>query len=290
MKTVIEMAREAGWQISGSRVSSPVVEGSDLARLLERFAALVREDEREKQQEPVAYLYEGVLFLPREATHYIKDYGTPVYAKPVQLMKQEPVAWRNAIKHWAFDCAWGDLTERQIDDLELLVTGILNAAPVDAKAIREALADHVEQNLTMVADHSGDSNKMVAEPAIPEWVDVDDYEEPVKQEPVACGCGATAYCLIRHTNLPEHNFTPICLSCLQEHEQNAQEVNEHEMHNFGGAYGLVTWETKPLYAAPVRTKDLTDDEIEAIHGCPPAEWVRRFARAVIAADREKNRG
>lgn len=40
---------------------------------------------------------------------------------------------------------------------------------------------------------------------------------------------------------------------------------------------------------PVRTKDLTDDEIEAIHGCPPAEWVRRFARAVIAADREKNR-
>ena len=41
-------------------------------------------------------------------------------------------------------------------------------------AIREALADH-----------SGDANEMVAEPAIPEWVDVDDYEEPVKQEPVA---------------------------------------------------------------------------------------------------------
>lgn len=28
-------------------------------------------------------------------------------------------------------------------------------------AIREALADHVEQNLTMVADHSGDANEMV---------------------------------------------------------------------------------------------------------------------------------
>jgi hypothetical protein len=40
-------------------------------------------------------------------------------------------------------------------------------------AIREALADH-----------SGDVNEMVTEPAIPEWVDVDDYEEPVKQEPV----------------------------------------------------------------------------------------------------------
>jgi hypothetical protein len=33
-----------------------------------------------------------------------------------------------------------------------------------------------------LADHSGDANEMVAEPAIPEWVDVDDYEEPVKHE------------------------------------------------------------------------------------------------------------
>jgi hypothetical protein len=40
-------------------------------------------------------------------------------------------------------------------------------------AIREALANH-----------SGGANEMVAEPAIPEWVDIDDYEEPV-QEPVA---------------------------------------------------------------------------------------------------------
>ena len=46
--------------------------------------------------------------------------------------------------------------------------------PKALAAIREALADH-----------SGGANEMVAEPAIPEWVDVDDYEEPVKQEPVA---------------------------------------------------------------------------------------------------------
>ena len=31
-------------------------------------------------------------------------------------------------------------------------------------AIREALADHVEQSLTMVSDHSCDANEMVAEP------------------------------------------------------------------------------------------------------------------------------
>ena len=52
------------------------------------------------------------------------------------------------------------------------------------------------------------------------------------------------------------------------------------------AAAIVAWNTR---AAPVRTKDLTVDEIEAINGCPPKEWVIRFAHAVIAADREKNR-
>ena len=36
------------------------------------------------EQEPVAYMFEGVLFLPKEATHYMKDYGTPLYAAPVR--------------------------------------------------------------------------------------------------------------------------------------------------------------------------------------------------------------
>jgi hypothetical protein len=42
----------------------------------------------------------------------------------------------------------------------------------------------------------------------------------------------------------------------------------------------------PLYAAPVRTKDLTDDEIDRI-ACNVSH--KEFARAVIAADREKNK-
>ena len=49
--------------------------------------------------------------------------------------------------------------------------------------------------------------------------------------------------------------------------------------------------SKPLiYAAPVRTKDLTDDEIDEIfaeYGTIPNT---KAVRAVIAADREKNRG
>ena len=50
----------------------------------------------------------------------------------------------------------------------------------------------------------------------------------------------------------------------------------------------------PLYAAPVRTKDLTDDEIDLIDALNWEKdnkvWgIRKFARAVIAADRKKNK-
>ena len=45
-----------------------------------------------------------------------------------------------------------------------------------------------------------------------------------------------------------------------------------------------------LYAAPVRTKDLTDDEIAQAVGSPLDEVYLADFRAVIAADREKNRG
>ena len=60
---------------------------------------------------------------------------------------------------------------------------------------------------------------------------------------------------------------------------------------FPWKYNLDGKDWVPLYAAPVRTKDLTDDEITN-------EWesmgrglgkYTEFARAVIAADREKNK-
>ena len=46
-----------------------------------------------------------------------------------------------------------------------------------------------------------------------------------------------------------------------------------------------------LYAAPVRTKDLTDEELREIMKQPfnQREYLEQFARAVIAADREKNK-
>ena len=49
------------------------------------------------------------------------------------------------------------------------------------------------------------------------------------------------------------------------------------------------WKSTPLYAAPVRTKDLTDDEIAQAVGSPLDEVYMADFRAVIAADREKNK-
>lgn len=50
------------------------------------------------------------------------------------------------------------------------------------------------------------------------------------------------------------------------------------------------WREVPLYAAPVRTKDLTDDEIYTLYSEPCSDReMLEFARAVIAADREKNK-
>ena len=52
---------------------------------------------------------------------------------------------------------------------------------------------------------------------------------------------------------------------------------------------------KAFYAAPVRTKDLTDDDLEKTYDeiCRNASsserLLFRYARAVIAADREKNK-
>lgn len=42
--------------------------------------------------------------------------------------------------------------------------------------------------------------------------------------------------------------TPICDNCAREHEQISDEINEHEMRNFGGAYGLVTFHYLPIPA------------------------------------------
>ena len=58
---------------------------------------------------------------------------------------------------------------------------------------------------------------------------------------------------------------------------------------FPWKYNLDGKDWVPLYAAPVRTKDLTDDEIEEIGKSYFDEWSFGFARAIIAAYKEKNK-
>ena len=56
-----------------------------------------------------------------------------------------------------------------------------------------------------------------------------------------------------------------------------------------GAYYEGFVKAANLIASPVRTKDLTDDEIEAIMVKQGDLRTTAFARAVIAKDREKNK-
>jgi len=104
----------------------------------------------------------------------------------------------------------------------------------------------------------------------------------------------------------------LCYGCNKDLEEaNAKYVEQAEQEPVGYfAYDEEhdIWEeltgpnapgATPLYTAPVRTKDLTDDEIGILRqqygitsdGRGIKEWVHvvDFARAVIAADREKNK-
>jgi hypothetical protein len=94
MKTVIEMAREAGF-------SSLELEFRDGERL-ERFAALVREDEREKQQnhsgeaadmvqEPFGYF--RAMPFGWEDCEENDEGAVALYDRPQVVEQQEPVAW-----------------------------------------------------------------------------------------------------------------------------------------------------------------------------------------------------
>ena len=77
-----------------------------------------------------------------------------------------------------------------------------------------------------------------------------------------------------------------------EREKQAEQEPVGIVHDAYDTQGI-EWKCKdplptgtPLYAAPVRTKDLSDDEIQKIWEETISDY--KFARAVIAADREKN--
>jgi len=68
---------------------------------------------------------------------------------------------------------------------------------------------------------------------------------PSDSKAMLCGCGSIATKLVQmHTH--EHEPQPICEDCAAHHEEQAAEVNEHEMKHFGGSHGLVSWTYLPL--------------------------------------------
>ena len=74
-------------------------------------------------------------------------------------------------------------------------------------------------------------------------------------------------------------------------EQEEQEPVAWKDKTYGNLHHQDFGNSIPLYAAPVRTKDMTDDDIYKL--ADDVDWAAGaylgFARAVIAADREKNK-
>lgn len=134
-------------------------------------------------------------------------------------------------------------------------------------ALREALAEQAEQEPVGWYSHKGGFNECgEGQPLYAAPI------EPVKQEPVCSVC-----CKPHDKDNPVGYFYPPA----------------NELDSWEQAAACDDPDAVPLYAAPVRTKDLTDDEIEAIVDSVGAYevgyWQHAFARAVIAADRELNK-
>ena len=161
MKTVIEMAREAGiycWHKSW--------DSDDVARL-ERFAALVREDEREKQQEPLYFgLTPDHTWLSTTEAEYNKlkeKYRMKVYTTPptaalaARQMRDAAVkVCRDEAKELRLDLRiieetlaalpvpevqWRDLTDEEIIDFYVTGRGDLTTG------IRAVIAKFKEKQL-----------------------------------------------------------------------------------------------------------------------------------------------
>ena len=80
---------------------------------------------------------------------------------------------------------------------------------------------------------------------------------------VVCYCGEPAIVGIHFTNFDHRRWIPNCDRCYHTHLENAQDTNDHEMHHFGGAWGLVTWEERDIAGA---IQDPTDGSLSWPNG------------------------
>lgn len=110
----------------------------------------------------------------------------------------------------------------------------------EGAASRPALCDVVAQIASLARQYGPLVRALSARPLPSDWVAADCEK---------CGREAVHYLVMDNLPQPGRRM-PFCEYCTQEHEANAQEVNDHEMRHFGGSYGLVTYHYEPLAAAP----------------------------------------
>jgi hypothetical protein len=98
-QALTKMAREAGFHVVGQRVFSPVIDGSDMAWLLERFATLVRADERSSWPAEMEAMERQVNILTDTLAQEREACANLVFHSPPSDEYQSPlVAVYNAIR------------------------------------------------------------------------------------------------------------------------------------------------------------------------------------------------
>ena len=151
--------------------------------------------------------------------------------------------------------------------------------------LREALAEQADMNLNC---------KSVQARLATSWgyVKAEQAEQAGQDLDTCPGCGGVA------DNGHDREFPPnpyYCTRCTEQAEQEPMYFLLTDDHTWLSISkktydGLLPNYRMKCYTHPVRTKDLTDDEIYTLYSepCSDREMVE-FARAVIAADREKNK-
>lgn len=103
-----------------------------------------------------------------------------------------------------------------------------------------------------------------------------------KDAPAVCVqcCQEPAVCEMRPTNIPA-NWSPYCRSCADAEHETCQSVYEHEMKNFGSAYGLPSIEERSLISNPSPSPRQTDTEASHKGQMRDAEdWARDLWKAI----------
>jgi len=78
-----------------------------------------------------------------------------------------------------------------------------------------------------------------------------------------CGCGQPAVIELRFPAVERYRgsgevWQPFCQTCYEQHIENAAAVTEHEMRNFGGAYGIPEWEERPVKTQTIASSPNAD--------------------------------